>query len=224
MLKVLFLVLMSGGLPVAIAMAGSALVWGTDLLRPAVRRDRIRTVRVETGPLDASLTASGTVVPAIEHVISSPIDARVLAVLRQVGDQLKAGDPIVRLDTSASELEAEKMRQSIAIKGNEQAQTRLTLPARLRIHSVRGRSRTKFAPPAMTKMAAKTMASPLRAMAIHCQLKSSLRSAVRKAMPANAAAPRSIHRYGRSEACMEGSKAGRAKAGPTIMVDRRLRA
>ena len=99
-----------------------------------------------------------------------------------------------------------------------------TLPARLRIHSVRGRSRTKFAPPAMTKMAAKTMASPLRAMAIHCQLKSSLRSAVRKAMPANAAAPRSIHRYGRSEACMEGSKAGRAKAGPTIMVDRRLRA
>ena len=118
-------------LTAALVVAGSALVWGTDLLRPAVRRDRIRTVRVETGPLDASLTASGTVVPAIEHVISSPIDARVLAVLRQVGDQLKAGDPIVRLDTSASELEAEKMRQSIAIKGNEQAQTRLTLQSRL---------------------------------------------------------------------------------------------
>ncbi len=109
----------------------SAFVWGADLLRPSVRRDRVRTARVESGPLEASLTASGTVVPAIEHVISSPIDARVLAVLRRVGDQLKAGDPIVRLDTSDSELEAEKLRQNIALKGNEQMRTRLTLESQL---------------------------------------------------------------------------------------------
>jgi HlyD family secretion protein len=109
----------------------SALVWGADLLRPSVRRDRVRTARVESGPLEASLTASGTVVPAIEHVISSPIDARVLAVLRRIGDQLKAGDPILRLDTSDSELEAEKLRQNIALKGNEQARTRLTLESQL---------------------------------------------------------------------------------------------
>ena len=109
----------------------SALVWGADLLRPSVRRDRVRTARVEAGPLEASLTASGTVVPDVEHVISSPIDARVLAVLRRVGDAVEAGDPIVRLDTSASELEAEKLRQNIAIKGNAQMQTRLTLESRL---------------------------------------------------------------------------------------------
>ncbi len=109
----------------------SALVWGADLLRPSVRRDRVRTTRVESGPLEASLTASGTVVPAIEHVISSPIDARVLAVLRRVGDTLEAGEPIVRLDTSDSELEAEKLRQNIALKGNEQARTSLTLEAQL---------------------------------------------------------------------------------------------
>ena len=109
----------------------SALVWGADLLRPSVRRDRVRTARVESGPLEASLTASGTVVPAIEHVISSPIDARVLAVLQHVGDQLKAGDPIVRLDTSDSELVAEKLRQTIALKGNEQSRMRLTLQAQL---------------------------------------------------------------------------------------------
>ncbi|BCS31083.1 hypothetical protein TBR22_A02830 [Luteitalea sp. TBR-22] len=109
----------------------SALVWGADLLRPSLRRDRVRTARVESGPLEASLTASGTVVPAVEHVISSPIDARVLAVLRRVGDTLKAGDAIVRLDTSDSELEAEKLRQSIALKGNEQARMRLTLESQL---------------------------------------------------------------------------------------------
>ena len=109
----------------------SALVWGADLLRPSVRRDRVRTARVNTGPLEASLTASGTVVPAIEHVISSPIDARVLAVLRRVGDPLKAGDAIVRLDTSDSELQAEKLRQNIALKGNEQSQTKLLLESKL---------------------------------------------------------------------------------------------
>lgn len=109
----------------------SALVWGADLLRPSVRRDRVRITRVESGPLEASLTASGTVVPAIEHVISSPIDARVLAVLRRVGDQLKGGDPIVRLDTSDSELVAEKLRQNIALKGNEQERMRLTLQSQL---------------------------------------------------------------------------------------------
>lgn len=109
----------------------SALVWGADLLRPSLRRDRVRVARVESGPLEASLSASGTVVPAVEHVISSPIDARVLAVLRRVGDQLKAGDPILRLDTSDSELEAEKLRQRIALKGNEQARTRLTLESQL---------------------------------------------------------------------------------------------
>lgn len=109
----------------------SAFVWGADLLRPSVRRDRVRVARVESGPLEASLTASGSVVPAIEHVISSPIDARVLAVLRRVGDALKAGDPIVRLDTSASELEAEKLRQGIALKGNEEARTRLMLQSQL---------------------------------------------------------------------------------------------
>ena len=115
-----------GGVVVA-----SELVWGTDLLRPSVRRSSIRTARVDAGPLEASLTASGTVVPSIEHVMASPIDARVIAVLRRVGDAVKAGDPIVRLDTSASELDAEKLRQRIAIKDNEQAQAKLTLEAKL---------------------------------------------------------------------------------------------
>jgi HlyD family secretion protein len=52
-------------------------------------------------------------------------------VLRRVGDQLKGGDPIVRLDTSDSELVAEKLRQNIALKNNEQARTRLTLESQL---------------------------------------------------------------------------------------------
>lgn len=109
----------------------TGLVWGADLLRPSVSRDRVRLARVESGPLEASLTASGTVIPAIEHVISSPIDARVLQRLRRVGDTLEVGDVIVNLDASDSELTAEKLRQTIALKANEQSRTHLELQAQL---------------------------------------------------------------------------------------------
>ncbi len=114
-----------------LVLLATGLVWGADLLRPSVSRDRVRTTRVEVGPLEASLTASGTVVPAIEHVLSSPIDARVLQRLRRVGDAVEPGDVIVNLDASDSELTAEKLRQNIALKTNEQARTRLELQAQL---------------------------------------------------------------------------------------------
>ncbi len=114
-----------------VVVLATGLVWGADLLRPSVSRDRVRLTRVEAGPLDASLTASGTIVPAIEHVISSPIDARVLQRLRRVGDTVEAGDVIVNLDASDSELTAEKLRQTIALKANEQSRTHLELQAQL---------------------------------------------------------------------------------------------
>ncbi len=114
-----------------LVLLATGLVWGADLLRPSVRRDRVRTARVEVGPLEASLTASGTVVPAIEHVLSSPIDARVLERRRRVGDPVEPGDVIVHLDASDSELTAEKLRQNIALKANEQERTRLELQAQL---------------------------------------------------------------------------------------------
>src|SRR5690606_36728330 len=104
-------------LPVAaiLVLLATGLVWGADLLRPSVSRDRVRTTRVEVGPLEASLTASGTVVPAIEHVLSSPIDARVLQRLRRVGDAVEPGDMIVNLHASDPELTADTLRQNIAL-------------------------------------------------------------------------------------------------------------
>ena len=114
-----------------VVLLASGLVWGADLLRPSIDRDRVRIVRTEVGPLEASLTASGTVVPAIEHVVSSPIDARVLERVRRVGDTLEPGDVIVNLDASDSELTAEKLRQTIALKANEQTRTNLELQALL---------------------------------------------------------------------------------------------
>src|SRR5205823_13179413 len=69
-------------------------------LRPSVRRLDVQIARVERGSVDATLQATGTVVPEIETVISSPVEARALKIQHRAGDQLRAGDAILTLDTS----------------------------------------------------------------------------------------------------------------------------
>ena len=96
-------------------------------MRPAVSRERIRTARVTTGPIEAVITASGTVTPEVERVLSSPLDARVLRILQRPGAHLKQGDAVVELDISESVLALDKVVKDLKVKENQQAQTRLTL-------------------------------------------------------------------------------------------------
>jgi HlyD family secretion protein len=117
----------AGAVGALVLLAGA----GPRLLRPSLARERIRTARVDRGPVEATLTASGTVVPEVEQVISSPVDARVLRIRKRPGDVLARGEVIVELDLSASRLAVEKLGQDLALKDNQQARTRLDLEARL---------------------------------------------------------------------------------------------
>ena len=96
-------------------------------IRPSVSRARIRTARVTSGPIEAVITASGTVVPEVERVLSSPLDARVLRILQRPGAHMKRGDPVVELDISESVLALDRVVKDLKVKDNQQAQTRLTL-------------------------------------------------------------------------------------------------
>ena len=71
--------------------------------------------------------ATGTVVPEVERVLSSPLDARVLRILVRPGAQLEVGAPVVELDISESVLALEKIVKDLKVKENQQAQSRLTL-------------------------------------------------------------------------------------------------
>ncbi len=97
------------------------------LIRPTLDRSEVRTARVETGPVEATLDASGIVVPEFEHVLSSPIDARVLRVLRKPGDALEPGQTILDLDVSEFRLAHDKLVERAALKRNEVRQKRLAL-------------------------------------------------------------------------------------------------
>lgn len=96
-------------------------------LRPSLDRDAIRVASATRGVVEATLLASGTVVPASERVVSSPLEARVEAKLREPGDVLEAGDAILELDTSEAELELERLDERLAESAADRVEASLAL-------------------------------------------------------------------------------------------------
>lgn len=116
---------------------GAALValagWsGYRYLRPSLDRTSVRIAAVERGPLEASVTAAGTVVPGIEQTIPSPVTAEIRAVHVSVGERVHAGQPIMQLDTRASELELAGLDEQVALKRAERRGRELELADRVR--------------------------------------------------------------------------------------------
>lgn len=115
---------LAAGIIVSVWLAAS---WGFGLIRPSLKRSMVRTAVVDQGPVDASLSATGVVVPETELVLSSPVDARLLRVVKKAGSTVKAGDAIVDLDVNASVLAVDKLGQDLALKANQQARSTLAL-------------------------------------------------------------------------------------------------
>jgi HlyD family secretion protein len=110
-----------------LAILAAALLWLPGLVSPSISRASVRTAVADAGAIEAVITATGTVVPEVEQVVSSPVDARVLRILRRTGARLSKGDPLLTLDISQTQLAVDKLAQDVAIKHNEQQRTRLTL-------------------------------------------------------------------------------------------------
>jgi HlyD family secretion protein len=96
-----------------------------------VHRSRVRSGTVERGDLEATLTASGTVMPAAERVLASPVETRIERVLRRAGQVLEEGDAILELDTSATRLQLERLGEKLAQNENDRVQQRLELDDRI---------------------------------------------------------------------------------------------
>lgn len=94
-------------------------------LRPELDLGQVQTARVERGPVEASFQASGAVMPKFEKVLSSPIEARILEILKSAGAQVEEGEALVRLDTSVAQLEFERLEDRVALKQAEIAQIRI---------------------------------------------------------------------------------------------------
>jgi len=118
----------------AVALAGGVallLVLLPGWLRPSVSRERLRIETVDRGPVESVIEASGTVIPAFEKVLSSPVEARVEKILKRPGAQVAPGDEILELDTSSAKLDLERTGDRLAQKRNERARLEAELDGKL---------------------------------------------------------------------------------------------
>jgi HlyD family secretion protein len=109
----------------ACALVLLAFTYGPGLLRPGVARTRLRIETVDRGPVEATLSANGTVMPELEELVASPVDARVTRIFKRAGDPLATGDAILELDLSEPRLTCERLARAVAIKRNQQLRARL---------------------------------------------------------------------------------------------------
>ena len=102
----------AGGVAVA-----ATLAWwlAASMSVESVDITELKLASVDRGDVDATISGNGTVAPAFEEVIKSPIASRVVEVYHRPGDVVDAGTPLLRLDLDASQTayrsESDKLAQ-----------------------------------------------------------------------------------------------------------------
>lgn len=80
-----------------------------SVLRTGVEEKDLVFSTVDRGVVEATISASGRVVPALEEIINSPIHTRIVEVYKKGGDSVDVGTPILKLDLQSTETEYKKM-------------------------------------------------------------------------------------------------------------------
>ncbi|GAB3330913.1 macrolide transporter subunit MacA [Hymenobacter humi] len=97
------------------------------VLKPSISRTDILTATVETGDVEASLTAAGTIIPGREVVITSPIQSTISRVAVAVGARVKPGEAILELDKELTNSTLAKLSDEQLRNQNKNSQLQLTL-------------------------------------------------------------------------------------------------
>jgi HlyD family secretion protein len=111
------------GIAVAVVIGGFMLL--SAWISPSVTRSEIRTAIVDSGLVEESFSATGTITPEFEEVISSPIDTRLIQVLKQPGERINKGDQILVFDVSELTLSLNRTEKDLALDINRATQTKL---------------------------------------------------------------------------------------------------
>ncbi len=114
------------GATLAAALGGAVLAFRT-VLTPSVELNDLLTARVETGDVEASLTAAGVLVPEREAVLTSPLQSTIRRVAVAVGARVQPGQTIVELDKELAASALAKLNDEQLRNQNKNAQLQLTL-------------------------------------------------------------------------------------------------
>ena len=112
---------------VVLLLALGAVLAFRSVLQPSLRRADVLTARVETGDVDAALTAAGTIIPGREAVIVSPIQSTIRRLAVTVGATVKPGQTILELDKGRAASDLAKLSDEQLRNQNKNSQLHLTL-------------------------------------------------------------------------------------------------
>lgn len=109
---------------IACAVIAGLIIIGS-MMRTSVSRNDLIVATADTGTIDVTVTGTGSVSPAFEEVITSPINSRIVEVYLRSGDSVDIGTPLLRLDLQSTETEVSKLGDQISMKQHELEQQRV---------------------------------------------------------------------------------------------------
>ncbi len=121
-------ILKIGGIAAAVIAGAVAL---GNMMRASVAASDLIVGTADTGTIEVTVTGTGTVSPAFEEIITSPINSRIVEIYCRAGDSVKAGTPLLRLDLQSTENEVNQLSDQIAMKNHELDQQRVNSDTRL---------------------------------------------------------------------------------------------
>ena len=104
----------------------AAIVIALISIQPGVKKSNLVLSTVERGTLATTIPATGSVVPAFEEIINSPISTKIIEVYMKAGDSVDVGTPLLRLDLLTAESERKKMVDECQVKSHEIDQTQIS--------------------------------------------------------------------------------------------------
>lgn len=117
-----------GGIAAAVIVAG---IVTSKLTRTSVSLDKLTLVSVDRGDVNTSVTGYGSVEPAFEEIINSPLTTRVIEVYHRPGDIVDAGTPLLLLDLETARNEYNKQLDQLAMMRLQLEQLRAANATRL---------------------------------------------------------------------------------------------
>ncbi len=82
-------------------------------INQAPRARQVRTIQAEEGNLNTTRTAAVTVDPFQESQVAADAAGKVAKILKREGAEVKAGDPVIQLDTAQLQLQVDNARSAV---------------------------------------------------------------------------------------------------------------
>jgi HlyD family secretion protein len=95
--------------------------------KSSINKSAITTAVVEKGNIENTINASGEVLPEFEETITSPITASIQKVIKDAGSKVQAGESILTLDKTTSQIEYKKLKFQLETKRNDIKKLKLEL-------------------------------------------------------------------------------------------------